>query len=194
MEMDIILKNVKIKKLNNFSINKYAKSLCDCKTLIDLARILNTTKNTLILHAVNPTYFHFTIPKKNGKLRYIEAPNNELKKIQRNLNVFFQCYYYLNQSEAAYGYIIKPKNEVKIKNIKTNAEAHLGYPYLLNADFEDFFHQITEKHIFNLFLKSPFNFSKKLANVIAKLCTYNGRLPMGAPTSPSLSNIYCTPF
>ena len=45
--------------------------------------------------------------------------------------------------------------------------------------------------MYEIFRNEPFNFSKNQANTLAKICTNKGRLPMGAPTSPVISNFAC---
>lgn len=177
-------------KLNISQIKKNAYDFQQCENINQLAQLLGIQKNELSLTIINPLYIHFTVPKKNGKLRYIEAPEFSLKKLQRKLNVFLQCFYYIYQSIASYGYIIKPRRSKTSKNIKTNAEVHLGSDYLINADFEDFFHQIRIDAVLKIFKSDYFNFDSASALALTKLCTYKDRLPMGAPTSPALSNIY----
>jgi len=66
----------------------------------------------------------------------------------------------------------------------------LGHDFMLNADFKDFFHQITINDVFNIFKNKPFIFDISTAHLLSKICCYNKRLPMGAPTSPVLSNFY----
>jgi len=61
---------------------------------------------------------------------------------------------------------------------------------MINADFEDFFHQISLSGVKNIFSSYPFRFDRYTANTLAKICCYKERLPMGAPTSPVLSNFY----
>ena len=100
-----------------------------------------------------------------------------------------QCVYYTLQSKAAYGYIISVRDGINQKNILGNARRHHGAKYLLNADFQDFFHQIKTSQIFGILQKSPFKFNKRSAHLLSKLMTKNGRLPMGAPTSPVWSNL-----
>ena len=61
---------------------------------------------------------------------------------------------------------------------------------MINADFKDFFHQINIEDVSKIFKSGLFNFDNNTAYTLAKICTYKGRLPMGAPTSPVLSNLY----
>jgi hypothetical protein len=89
----------------------------------------------------------------------------------------------------SYGYIISVKAEKNRKNILENAKRHLGAKFMLNVDFEDFFHQFSTQRIYNMLSCLPFRFANRAALILAKLFTYKNRLPMGAPTSPVLSNL-----
>ena len=127
--------------------------------------------------------------KKSGRFREIEAPEDDLKLLQRQFNAYLQCIYYTLQSQAAYGYIIRIRDSKTYKNILENARQHMGCQYMLNADFKDFFHQITVSRISDILQHPPFQLDTEAANILARLFTKNGRLPMGAPTSPVLSNL-----
>lgn len=175
-------------------LKKESRKFCECKTLEDISQLLLQPKKTLVLMAFQPMYYHFSIPKKNGGHRHIEAPEASLKKVQRQLNQYLQAVYYGLQSEAAYGYIPKAWGAATIKNIRTHAERHLGCNYLLNTDFSNFFHQISIADVTKILGQYPFRFDKYTAHTLAKICCYKERLPMGAPTSPVLSNFYCLPL
>jgi len=182
---------MKNQKLNLNQIKQNERLIKKCKTSRQLAQLLMIIPKEIVLLSFAPLYYHFKIPKKHkGEFRFIEAPSQALKRLQRKLNLYLQSVYYLHQTKVSYGYIIKPKGVKEIKNIYTNALQHLGNDYMLNADFKDFFHQITSKDVYTIFTGNLFNFDKKTANTLAKICTYKGRLPMGAPTSPVLSNVY----
>lgn len=171
-------------------IKKHSRELRNCHTKKELSRLLGYTKNQMTLLSFEPLYFHFTVQKKENRLRYIEAPDYELKRFQRILNHYLQTVYYENQTQAAQGYIIKPIGAKHKKNIYTNAHKHLGKDYMMNVDFKDFFHQISQKDVTNIFNGALFSLDKNTAHTLAKICCYKNRLPMGAPTSPVLSNIY----
>lgn len=167
-----------------------SNQFCNCRNSNDLTQLLQIPKKNWVLMAFEPLYYHFSVPKPNGKMRHIEAPEQQLKQLQRKLNTYLQAVYYLHQSTASYGFITKAIGVPYVKNIRTNAEQHLGCNYLLNTDFDDFFHQIKTENITAIFKKYPFYFDTHTASTLAKICTYKGRLPMGAPTSPVLSNFY----
>ncbi len=185
---------MKTQKLTIKSVQNESHQFCRCEEIKDLSALFKIPKKEIVLHAFQPVYYRFSVPKSNGKMRHIEAPERGLKKLQRLINHYLQCVYFLHQSEAAFGYIPKVLGHMNMKNIKTNAERHLGCKYLLNVDFDDFFHQIKIDAVTQIFKKFPFRFNTYTAHTLAKICTFKGRLPMGAPTSPVLSNFYTLPL
>jgi len=177
-----------MKKLYTYEVRDRANRFLACQKLVDLRR-LGFDTNALQLKAIDPPYYDFEVPKKKGGFRKIEAPAENLKQIQKQLNQYLQSVYYMHQSTAAYGYIIRVRDQVHQKNILGNARQHHGARYMLNADFKDFFHQITTNRVLQIFQSKPFRFDKRTAHLLTRIVTRKGRLPMGAPTSPALSNL-----
>ena len=167
------------------------KNFCSIRSLSELGLLLKAEKRKLELLAAKPSYKTFTVPKKDGGERLIEEPDAALKQVQSLLNRYLQSAYFLEKSTAAYGFVIGVRNDEDRRNILTNAKKHLNKAYLLNVDLQDFFHSVTRDRVLDIFLKPPFNFKGQLPDLLADLATYNGRLPMGAPTSPVLSNFAC---
>ena len=164
---------------------------CSVNSLTALSRLLKTDRRKILLLAKNPPYKTFSIPKKEGGERLIEDPNPTLKVVLGKLNRYLQSVYYFEKSRAAFGFIFGVRNDEDRRNVVTNARKHTGKKYLLNIDLKDFFHTIPRQRVLDIFQNKPFNFKGELAEVLADLTTYNGRLPMGAPTSPVLSNLAC---
>ena len=156
--------------------------------LNDLVNKLNIDRNQLVLLSMSRSYHVFTIPKKDGSFRLIEDPQKNLKELQREFNKYLQAVYYLHQTEAAFGFIIHVKEGKYRKDILNNARRHLGHRYMLKIDLEDFFHQVGIKRVARILQSKPFIFRREPARTLARLFTYKQRLPMGAPTSPVLSN------
>ncbi len=181
------------KKLTRLQISRKAEQLIHCTTTGDIESLLKLPHIRLTKDALFPQYYSFKLRKSNGEFREIEAPAPDLKNTQRKLNDYLQCVYFAILTDAAYAFIINPRKH-EPRNIVANASKHLGCNYLLNLDFDDFFHQISKQRIYKIFQSSPFHFQKNTANLLAKLCTYRERLPMGAPTSPVLSNFACVPL
>jgi len=133
----------------------------------------------------HPPYKSFTISKRNGAPRIIHEPRRRLKDLQKKL----LDYLYKSAGPAkpcVHGFTPK-------RSIVTNAKIHCSprTQHLLNIDIEDFFPSITFYRIRGLLQKKPFEFSYPVATVLAHLCTLNGVLPQGAPTSPLLANLTC---
>ena len=169
----------------------YKTVFCSIQSKTTLARLLKVDQRKLNLLAEKPQYRTFTIPKKGGGEREIEAPSLALKNVLSRLNRFLQSVYYLEKSSASYGFIVGVKNDEDRRNILTNAYKHAGKPYLLSVDLRDFFHTVTREKIIEIFAGKPFNFKRDLPELLADLTTFKGRLPMGTPTSPVLSNFAC---
>ncbi len=139
-------------------------------------------------------YYTFTIQKKSGSDRTINAPAAGLKSILRALNVILQCI--SEPHRAATGF-------VPGKSIVDNAKLHLNQNYVYNIDLKDFFHSFDRNRVKVGLMKPPFNLreaKEPLAFFIACLCTHPIKiddtekvvLPQGSPTSPTLTNILCT--
>lgn len=164
---------------------------CSLNSLNALCKLLKIDIRQLRLLAEQGQYKTFTIPKRNGGERHIETPGAPLKKVLGRLNFFLQSVYLFERSKAAYGFIAGIHNDDDRRNVMTNAQKHVGRAYLLNIDLKDFFHSVTREKVLQIFLNKPFRFKRELPDILADLTTYKGRLPMGTPTSPVLSNFAC---
>ena len=181
-----------MKKHSVKKLQKRAALFCQMRSVEDLARLIRTSPLKLALLAAEPIYYTFTVPKKDGSKRWIENPSKPLKKVQRRINKYLQAISYVTRTKAAYGFMTVAKNDPDPRHILSNAQQHLNCEYLFNADIEDFFHQVSFERVFQLFLTTPFDFSEALATILSQLLTNKGRLPMGAPSSPAISNLVCT--
>jgi len=144
------------------------------QTKLDLLQLLNEVKplvygeNTVpfqlkqVTWYANPKlaknrYSQFTIKKKSGADRTINAPVAGLKAIQKVLSVILQCVYEPHQ--AAMGF-------VKDKSIVDNASLHVGSKYVYNIDLKDFFPSIEQARVWKCLQLQPFNLNDK--NIIVK--------------------------
>lgn len=160
------------------------------KTTKELSLYLGVSEQKL--KNINPetSFASFQILKPGSKeKRLIEYPKGELFRILDRLCDGLQWLYIDHLTPAAYGFIRKLKPCTDPRDIYTNAKKHLGNKYLLNVDLDDFFHQIDYQKLENLFSDySLFSFNSQTEQLMTKLVSYRGRLPMGSPTSPPLSN------
>lgn len=161
------------------------------ETHSELCRFLKTDFFQLEEVIIHPTYRNYTIRKKRGGERKIFAPEKKLKSIQKRLNYFLQAYYLWMKPDAVHGFIINPHYLGTHCNIVENAKVHIGKKQVLNIDLKDFFPSISAKQVKEVFTSEYFNFHDSLATALTLLTTYEGRLPIGAPTSPVISNFIC---
>ncbi|MBV6427933.1 MAG: hypothetical protein KIPDCIKN_02456 [Haliscomenobacter sp.] len=171
-----------------------ARRFLDVQTVEQLAKILGKDPMKLAVLAALPQYREFDIPKKNGGKRHIEDPAPPLKKVQRKLNDFLQAVYFFHRTDNAFGFITNPVDDPSPRHILTNAQAHLGCRWLLNVDMKDFFHLVSQERTEQLFEAPLFGFGEHVSTLLASLACYKGRLPMGAPTSPVISNLVSIPL
>ena len=171
------------------------KKFCDIQSRNELADFLKIPRHTLtyILYVKKPDncYSTFEIPKKNGGIRKICAPTNELKSIQRSL----ANYLWLYQNELWKDKGIRPNIShafYKNKSIISNAKIHRNKRFVLNLDLEDFFSSFHFGRVQGYFEKNrDFHLPREVAVAIAQLTCYQKHLPQGAPTSPIITNLIC---
>lgn len=148
----------------------------------------------LYVKGLDNMYTSFSIPKKNGDSRIINAPNKELKYIQSKLAE--ELYLYrkkLMEEKELIGGVSQAFE--KGKNIFTNALVHRNKRYVINMDLENFFDSFHFGRVRGFFLKSrEFELPNEVATVLAKIVCCDGKLPQGAPTSPIISNMICNIF
>jgi RNA-directed DNA polymerase len=160
-----------------------------CASLHSLQVLLKLSARKLHQAEKTPAYTIFTIPKKNGDGRTIENPNDHLKEVQRGINNYLQAVYYFFKHPSSYGFCMTVRKEKFPHNIYTHALQHTGCNYLINADLKDFFHTVSWQRLYDIFEKSPFIHDEESIKWLCNITTHQGRLPMGAPTSPVLSNL-----
>jgi RNA-directed DNA polymerase len=161
--------------------------------IYDIAQLLAVNRNNIVLYSKNPKYYIYEIPKNNGKKRLIEDPHPPAKDILRKLNQYFQASYFYKRPASVYGFCISSTNEEE-RNIINNAKRHIGQPYMLNIDLKDFFHTVTQTKVERIIRHNFKNFNRELQQIVVDITCFKGRLPMGAPTSPVLSNFDCIPL
>lgn len=153
----------------------------------DFGMLVGQEPYKLELQALNPFYKVFGIPKSDGSVRTIEDPAQPLKACLKQINHYLQCCYHSMRPPAVHGFCVCTANEDD-RNVVSNARSHLGRPFMLNMDLEDFFHTVTESRVRQIWERRFPHQEPGLRELLTGLVTYKGRLPMGAPSSPVLSN------
>ena len=152
-------------------------------------------------------YKMFAVKKRSGGLRFLHSVSGKLMSVQHFIN-----------SEILQKVFPHPCSFAFHRNggIGRCAASHCGARWLFQYDLSDFFYDITEVDIFNIFKR--LGYRKLLSFELARLCTTThlprhlkshlyfkkisfdknlpykgitvvGVLPQGAPTSPMLSNL-----
>jgi hypothetical protein len=143
-------------------------------------------------------YVRFTIPKRSGGVRVLQAPQRRLAAVQQW--ILREILDRLPVSAQAQGF-------VRGRSVVTNAALHSGRAVVVNLDVQDFFPSIPFARVRRVFIST--GYSKCVATILALVCTecprqeltFEGRrlwvangprgLPQGACTSPALSNLVC---
>lgn len=137
---------------------------------------LNWLTNDRVKH-----YTCFNIKKRDGSKREIFAPRSYLKGVQRKI---------LDDLLQRVGLNSHAEGFRKKRSILTNSRRHIGKKVVIKMDLKDFFPSITFKRVLGMFIS--LGYPRKVSLLLAKLVTHNGRLPIGAPTSPAIANIVST--
>ena len=128
------------------------------------------------------------IPKQNplkGRRVVWEAEptlNDIYKGLARRLTRFLETAIQGFPHHRCFGY-------VRGRNIRHNAELHLGATLLLKTDIKNFFPSITRQRVELHF--AGLGARRDTAKVLSRFLTINGRLPLGLPTSPIIANAIC---
>lgn len=131
-------------------------------------------------HRLDHAYHQWSLPKKSGGTRTISAPCAQLKKAQRAL---LGCLLNpLGAHPAAYGF-------VRGRSIKGNALVHIGQEIVANVDVKNCFPSVRWPLVLGALRRDLCGqFSASAIGLLVDICTSEGGLPIGAPTSPALLN------
>lgn len=117
---------------------------------------------------------------KNGVIqkRVLNPSITRLKLLQKSIqrNILLK----LDMPDYAFG-------AVKRKDNVLNAKKHQGKKYIFTTDLKSFFPSINHNRVFEMF--RSYNFSPTVSRTLTQLTTFKGRLPQGAPTSPTIANL-----
>lgn len=178
-------------KITSWELREKGKLFIASNELQNLAGLLGMKLESLKAILKNGHYIQYYVPKGGGKKRLIETPSKDLLKVQKKLAFYLYAAYHPVKPECVYGCIMSTEDESASKTIYTNALQHVNNKWLLHLDIKDFFHSIPTWKISALLKRPPFKFSKNAATFLSRLLTNQDHLPMGAPASPTLSNIVC---
>ena len=139
-------------------------------------------------------YYKFFIPKRNHKLREINAPNESFKKSLAAVKDIFQNKIKCLPHNAAHAYIPGTDTTQALQKHQKNKSQ-----WFLKIDLKDFFPsctlEVVYKYICELF---PFYYlnekEKETLKAILKITTLNNSMPQGSPFSPYITNLVMVHF
>ena len=141
-------------------------------------------------------YHSFSIPKKSGGLRKIDAPLPELMAALRELRDIFENDFHALYHTTAFAYVKGRSNVSAIKKHQQN-----NSKWFAKFDLANFFNSTTPEFVMQqLSMIFPFcevvksKPGKEALATALDLCFLDGGLPQGTPISPLLTNLIMIPF
>jgi hypothetical protein len=128
--------------------------------------------------------FHkFKLKSKNGKIRDIIAPHEEIKEALQKLNSVFQ--YIFDKTNEDFQVAYK-----KGKSIVDNADIHKSNKFIFNVDLKDFYpsckRDLVQKYVHFFFKNSPNG--DVIENEFLNIILHDDGLFIGSPISGTLAN------
>lgn len=193
-----ILKNTRLQETQKtFDAIKVTKELKEGEWTIPKA-LTESTGLKILSEDFNTEehYKHFQIPKKSNpkKKRKIDAPDDELKAIQREYKLYIEKGLAVLPHKAAHAYVEGCSTVTAMKVHQAN-----NSKWFLQLDLKNFFNSITKEWLDKMLqMVFPLNHLKELEedlyNSILKSALLNGVLPQGSVLSPTLTNICMVPI
>jgi RNA-directed DNA polymerase len=140
---------------------------------------------SLVTRTASKRYKSYEIAKRTGGYRTIFHPANELKALQRWLNVNVIATWPVHDAAAAYRLD---------RSIRDNADLHKSSNFLLKLDFDSFFPSISSHDLRSYLESGPaeeLQWNEHDIRTFLSIVCRNNQLTIGAPTSPMLSNVVC---
>lgn len=190
------------------------KMITDVPKMIEQLAEFNRKYSELESNPLEPHYYHFSIPKKSGGWRPIDAPDKELSDALVELQTLLRSFMIADYHTNAFAYVrgrsfIDAVRKHQAGHIKTEYDAETGEKkqicyennWAVKLDFHGFFPSTTPEFLKGMFSTIyPFALimrdergHEELSKALA-LCFLHGGLPQGTPISPWLTNVMMIPF
>lgn len=130
-----------------------------------------------------PKMKYGVVQMENGKprMRVVTKVKDDLKHIQEKIVKILQQ---IEVPSYAHGAVSGRSNIM-------NARTHLNNTYFFNVDLKNFFPNISNRQVFEMYRYNKF--SPTVSRILTRLTTHKGSLPQGAPTSPIIANLVFVP-
>jgi RNA-directed DNA polymerase len=117
---------------------------------------------------------------KSGKIREIDNPSKDLKRVQKK--ILKRLLWPVKLPYFLFGAVSK-------RDVKQHAEEHLGQKTVVKMDVKGYYPSVTSRHVYDVWSRT-LRYSPPIARLLTQLTTYDWHLPQGAPTSPALANLF----
>ena len=156
-----------------FSVENLISALGICEADFKIIQSLETKDR----------YTAINLKKKNGDDRIVYDPHPLIRKIQRRIKnrIFTQIRY----PKYLYGSISDPDCP---RDYISCASRHCKAKTILKIDITSFFDNIDYDLVYKIFRKLFF-YSDEVSETLAEICTREGVVPQGAPTSSFIANL-----
>lgn len=180
---------------NYSTVDEYMKFI-DPAHLIEVLRNFNNKVDCLRQVPRSSLYHSFSIPKRTGGLRRIDAPNEQLMEALRELKTILETEFHALYHTSAFAYVKERSTISAVKRHQMNESK-----WFAKYDLTNFFGSITLPFTMQILAKI-FPFSVILRSRDGKielekaleLGFLNGGLPQGTPLSPMLTNLIMIPI
>jgi len=151
----------------------------------NLAKALNIGDEELeyLIAQKNHHYRQKRLPKKSGGTRTVYAPERNLKALQRK--IVARIFHLVRFPPYLQGSISDPENQ---RDYIKCATQHCGAVAVSHIDIKNFFDGIEFDRVVDIF-EGVFLFRSEVSLLLAELCTLDGYVPQGAPTSSYIANM-----
>ena len=147
---------------------------------IGTANLLDLIEAMRSDHIIGESFYRqWDQKKRNGGVRRIYAPNEELKRVQKAINQHILKKIY-SAGIPAFGF--------SGGGIIDALKPHLYSRSILRVDFRDAFDSVTRDDVFEMFHRE---FHWYVSEVLTDLTTFFGRLRQGPPTSSRIFDLAC---
>lgn len=156
-----------------YNINQSA--LYRCRSKRKLAELLKCDLKTMQQMAKDIKLYYNSFPmskKDSEKVREVDAPNEQLKRTQKNILKLLQR-------------IEKPDYVMSGtlgKSYIDNAQYHIKGSYFLKTDIKQFYNNCSRDRVYRFYV-DKMKTSPDVANILTDLTTYNNIIPTGSPSS-----------
>lgn len=131
----------------------------------------------------NDRYTPIRLKKKNGDLRTVYDPHPLIRKIQRRIKS--RIFNLVSYPTYLFGSISDPNFP---RDYISCARRHCKAKTILKIDITSFFDNIDYDHVYKIFHELYF-YSDEVSEALADICTREGVVPQGAPTSSFIANL-----